>query len=97
MGRNGGGRALAEKIDALREAMHEYFGALNEIKMGLTAKVPERPMAYDLYIKTKKLGIPLVSGGLIDQPHIWMMELGAILETEQIYLSLEAMADAKSE
>lgn len=97
MGGNGGGRALAEKLEALREAMHDYFGTLNEIKMGLTAKVPEKPMAYDLYIKTERLGIPLVSGGLIDQPHIWLMELGVILETEQVYSSMEAMASETSE
>jgi hypothetical protein len=46
--------------------------------MGLKPEsVPEKPDALRLYDQCKSTGLPLVAGGLLDQPHIWLMEYEA--------------------
>jgi hypothetical protein len=45
-----------------------------EIREGVSNTLPDKPEALFYYEMTKEMGIPLVAGGVRDQPHIWMME-----------------------
>ncbi len=38
----------------------------------------EKPGELTLFEQVREMGIPLVAGGLMDQPHIWVMVYGVI-------------------
>jgi len=46
------------------------------------------------YEQCEAMGIPLVQGGLLDQPHIWLMEYGIVKHALLIW---EAMQSRPSE
>ena len=85
-----GGSGVAEGIKALREALKEYFGVLSSIKDGLPVKaVPEKPEALIKYDQCKAMGIPLVEGGLRDQPHIWLYEYAICQQERELHTLYE--------
>ena len=69
-----GGRIVGGALADLRSAIADHYGALAEIREGLPVAIPDKPDALVFYEMTIDMGIPLVNGGLRDQPHIWMME-----------------------
>ena len=70
-----GDQLVRIELDKLRNEIRNYLGTLNEILMGLKPDtVVEKPEALALYDKCKMVGLPLVAGGLMDQPHIWLKE-----------------------
>lgn len=97
MGRPAGGSDLARGLDELRLALYDYYGALNEVKTlsesnpssVATVKVPEKPEALVLWEECQALELPLVSGGLIDQPHIWLEEVHVVIEITDLFPSLK--------
>ena len=93
-----GGIILSERLKELEAALGEYYGALNELKMGLKPKkMPSKPQALLEYQRCKALGIPLVSGGVRDQPHVWLQELAVILNQEELWTKiLEQRPDSNS-
>jgi hypothetical protein len=95
MGRCIGGSVVEGKLNELRVALQEYYGGLNELKVGLRKEPPEMPEALKLWKKCKKLGIPLVAGGVLEQPHIWLLEVGVVTEVEELYSIINAAADAQ--
>lgn len=69
------------QLNTLREYLREYFGALNELRAGIARKdMPPKPTALILYEQCNKMQIPLVSGGVMDQPHIWLLEWAVVQE-----------------
>jgi hypothetical protein len=81
----GGGIKVKRGLDELREALELYYGALNEIKMGhpaLRVKIPEKPAALKKLETCRTLGLPLLPGGVLDQPHLWLLELQVIHEVK---------------
>lgn len=89
----GGGSRVAEQLEALREEIRDYYGALNEIKAGLHPTIPEKPTALRLYEQCKEMGISLVAGGLLDQPHIWLREYAICLQETQLWQAMNAGQD----
>ena len=73
-------KAIHDYIDNLRDSIIEYYGAINEIKAQIRSadKMPVEPEAMYLYKRCKSMGIPLVAGGVMDQPHIWLIEWNVI-------------------
>lgn len=61
-------------MQKLSDEIDEYRGGMNEIRLGArsAANLPDKPEALILYEQIKEMGIPLVDGGLVDQPHIFM-------------------------
>lgn len=55
---------------------------------GLKVEIPEKPEALVLYQQCKTMGIPLVEGGLLDQPYYWMQEYAVIMDIEALYQAL---------
>lgn len=89
----GGGSRLADQLNALREDLRNYFGALNEVKAGLNTKVPDKPEALIRFEQCREMGIPLVDGGLLDQPHIWLMEYAICLQETQLWNAMNARTE----
>lgn len=56
--------------------------------MGTGAKPVSKPTALIYYEMTIELGIPLVDGGIMDQPHIWLQMIGVIKHRESIWRNL---------
>jgi len=54
--------------------------------------LPEKPEALILYEQTKELGIPLVEGGVVDQPHIWMEQYAVCAMRTKMWDALDAAA-----
>lgn len=79
---------MGERLQELREALINYYGYLNEIQMMAqigqvsTPKQVEKPEALKLWQQCQALGLPIVAGGLMDQPYIWLMEIAIVREVE---------------
>jgi hypothetical protein len=85
MGRCVGGSAVEGKLEELRVALYDYYGGLEEIKANARSKPPEMPEALIIYKQCEALGLPLAEGGLLDQPHIWLLEVGVIKQVTDIF------------
>lgn len=92
-----GGSALEGELQKLAEDIDEYRGALNEVRLGArsAAKLPEKPEVLILYEQIKELGIPLVDGGLIDQPHIFMEQYAVCANRLAMWDMIDARAQAQ--
>ena len=92
-----GGRLLAYFLHELQEAIGEYYGQLNEIRLGLTDEIPQKPEAMILYEQIQELGIPLVEGGVLDQPFIFMQEyriVGLMIQQMKLVEQVQAQDTA---
>lgn len=87
-----GGSAVADKLKELREYLYNYFGTLNEVSMlGYgTSEIPAKPEVLIRDEQCQALGLPLVAGGVIDQPYIWMQELAVLREVQAVFRAMEA-------
>lgn len=83
------GVELSERLEVLESSLREYFGALNELKMGLNVKIPPKPRSLVLYEQCQDLGLPLVDGGVMSQPYIWLQEVATIIEQKTLFELLE--------
>lgn len=83
------GVELSERLKELESSLREYYGALNEMKMGIRDKMPPRPKALVIYEQCQELGLPLVSGGVVEQPYIWLQEVATIVEQRTLFEILE--------
>jgi hypothetical protein len=65
---------------------------MNEVRAGIRSSVPYKPEKLKVYEATKESGLPLVSGGLMDQPYIWI----AIFEVVNQEITLHDALDNAS-
>lgn len=90
MGRSGGGRLIAGGLEKLEAEILNYFGVIQELAVvsdvapGSAVEIPELPEAVIYYLKMQATGLPLVEGGLIDQPHIFLEEIKVVSETYEL-------------
>jgi hypothetical protein len=82
-------------LKKLQDDIIEYYGALNEVKAGArgAGKLPPKPDAMILYEKCKSTGLPLRAGGLLDQPHIWLLEWEVVDNTVK---AMERLSEAQN-
>jgi hypothetical protein len=93
VGRPLGGRAVAAKLEALRNALYDYYGAINELKVLLESQphtlpnivIPEKPEALKLWEQCNTMNLPLYDGGVMDQPHIWLEEWAIVKEVHDLF------------
>lgn len=80
-----GGKILGGILKDLEAELDNYYGSLNEIRLGVSHEVPQKPTALIYYEQTKELGVPLVEGGLVDQPHIWLQQYAICMQREKLW------------
>ena len=88
---------IAEGLDKLETALHDYHGAINQLAEGLNVtEPPEKPEALALWEQCQALGLPLISGGVIEQPTIWLQEVSVIVEVNTLYDAIRARDSHKT-
>lgn len=92
-----GGIELSERLKKLEATLRDYYGALNEMRMGLNAKIPPKPKSLVEYERCQALGLPLVQGGVAGQPYIWLQEIAVIIEQKELFELLEQRQRQQSE
>jgi hypothetical protein len=88
-----GGSELAGELEALRDELLDYFGAISEMRMlsesqpnlASTIKIPKKPEPLVLWEKCQALGLPLYEGGLLDQPYIWIEQVAVIMDVQTVF------------
>jgi hypothetical protein len=68
-------------LDKLQEDITEYYGQKNEIKVGVRTIPPQKPDILVVYDTCRTQRLPLLAGGLMDQPHFWLMQYEVIEQT----------------
>jgi hypothetical protein len=75
----------------------DYYGTINELKtltesqpnLASTIKIPDRPEALTLWEKCQWLGLPLMEGGLADQPHLWIEEVAVVRDIQELFKAIK--------
>lgn len=67
------------------------------MKAELTTEIPIKPDELVVYELIQSTGLPLIAGGLVDQPHIWMMMWEVIDGTVKMFDHIERVADQRDE
>ncbi len=88
-----GKRLVSEYIESIRSEVQEYFGELTELKAGARSKPPEKPECLIQHEMIKRLGIPLIAGGFLDQPYMWVLEDQAVSEVVDLFDVLNRLAN----
>lgn len=84
-----GKRVILEIIDDIKSEIQEYYGLLNELRMGARSKVPEKPEILILSDTLKSLNLPVWSGGLMDQPYLTSLLLVIARESADVMEHLQ--------
>jgi hypothetical protein len=63
--------------------------------MGVRSKAPEKPGLLATVDLVKMTGMPLVAGGLMDQPHIWLFQFEMAMGIQELFRALDEMANQK--
>ena len=93
-GHGPGGRYVSRKLNELREAIREYRGGVNGLRVGVKPEKPlVKPEALVLYEGLIAMRVPLVAGAFMDQPHLWLMEYEVCREESMIFDRLESNQD----
>lgn len=58
-------------------------------------ETPKKPQALVLYQQCEALGLNLMGGGLVDQPHIWLQEIAVVSDTERAFKALQSTGDSR--
>ena len=80
---------ISDHLEAIRSEIREYYGQLNEVKLGARSKAPERPEEFVQYEIMQRFNLPLVAGGLMDQPWLWLQTQQIISEEIELQRILE--------
>jgi hypothetical protein len=86
-----GGRLLRDILETLRKELEDYFGSINELKQQLRKDLLPKPAALEWYELVKSTGLPLVEGGLLDQPHIWLFQWELVDSVATMYAEVDQM------
>lgn len=80
----------------MKEEIEEYYGCLAEIRAGIRKKPPEKPPILQTIDLMRKTGLPLVSGGLLDQPYTWLLQYSAAMDTVEAMEAINGGSNAAS-
>lgn len=81
----------------LENDLIEYYSVNNEIKAGLNTQPAEKPYELILYEQVNDMHIPLVAGGLMDQPHIWIEQYAIVRNIKAIFDAQALQAELDKE
>jgi hypothetical protein len=80
-----GEEIVSKSLKQLQGEVDTYFGAINQRLAGLTVQLPEKPEALVLTEMVQETGLPLVPGGLLDQPYIWLKEYRVCVTSKNVF------------
>lgn len=69
--------------------MLDYYGHLNEVKAGARSDIPVKPDILFAVETCREQHIPMVPGGLVDQPVIWMEQYKAVVEIIRLFEDID--------
>jgi hypothetical protein len=92
-----GGSIISERLNKLREDIREYYGKINEIKQGLAVKDLVKPEALVYYEFCRVLHTPYISGGIIDQPYILLLEFEVCMTESELMENANRGANGSSQ
>lgn len=92
-----GGIELQGVLEELETSLIEYFGTLNEIKAGIRSQPVEKPYELILYEMVCDMGLPVLAGGIMDQPHIWLLQYAVVRNIKLIFELQARQAEANKE
>jgi len=67
------------------------------VRLGLRTKIPDKPEALILTEQCQDLGLPLVQGGVEDQPYIWMREYALCVQTKALFEAINKAQENKKD
>ena len=71
------------ELTELEEVLGKYFGYIEGVRAGVVEESPpEKPDVLICHEMTEDTGLPLEAGGVMDQPHIWLLELGVLMNVK---------------
>lgn len=90
-----GGRLIKDILEKQTEQINDYFGSINELRAGVIPieKVPNKPGILAAVELIESTGLPLWAGGLMDQPHIFLMQQEMVLGLKDLWDAINAAAD----
>lgn len=90
-----GGRLVLDEIETIKEEIGEYFGGLNEFKLGARGTPPRKPEILMMYEDVTKSGLPLVAGGYVDQPYLTSLYLEIARDEVKMWEHLNSLAQVQ--
>jgi len=95
LGRPFGNLELSRRLEELEQELQNYFGAIAEVRANVRTTVPDKPEALLLTEQCQELGLPLVQGGVEDQPYIWIREYRLCVQTKALFDAINKAQENK--
>lgn len=92
MGRCRGGMILEGELQKLRADLEAYFGMINEMEMGLNPEKVEKPLLLRSLEQCEALNALPYSGGVNDQPYIWLQGVAECRKARDVYAMLRRVS-----
>ena len=91
-----GGSIVEDILRELRAELEEYLGSVNELRAGLRTTIPPKPAALYWYEMVQSTGLHLVSGGLMDQPYIWLRQWELVEGVKKLFEEISRQKNSMS-
>lgn len=78
-----GEKVAGRLLEELENELVEYFGQCNEVKAKIRGIPPQKPDTLSVFDMCEHQRLPLVEGGLMDQPHFWLLQCEKIIQTKK--------------
>jgi hypothetical protein len=88
-----GKRIITDRVEKIRNDVEQFYGELNELRMGARGTPPVKPDILVLYETLKESGLPIVAGGYVDQPFLTTLYLEAAGEMARTMEYLNSLAN----
>jgi len=79
-------RGIVEEIE---QQVQDYYGYLNELRLGASNKVPVKPDILTALETLEKFGMKIVDGGFYDQPAIIIELLEVARNSKEMMLRIQ--------
>lgn len=74
--------------------LEEYYGTLAELRAGLNVPIPTQPEILQYLEMCEANQVPLVAGGLLDQPHIYLIEANIARTKREMFQRINGESSA---
>lgn len=92
-----GKRIILDTLSEIDKDIEQFYGELNELKMNARSTPPKKPDILHLVEKIDNSGLPLVSGGYMDQPYLLTIYMEAARKKMQFLEYVQQLANSNAE